>query len=138
MKNKIFKAFKKEMDSLTKEGEIGYTFRQHHHHLLIEDIMGIKIGKELILLIHQDHKFLHKDRKTWWSRRIKSIGISDVKGRCNYVKYQTNLYYALKVKVCSNPRGEDLYRSIYMKKKILDGCTKQGAWGIGIKLAKSW
>ena len=123
------------MDNLTKACEIGYTISQHHHRLLIEDIMGMEVGKELILLIHQDHQFLHKDCETWWSRCIKSIGLSDVKARCNYVKYQTNIYYALKVKVCSNPRGEDLYRSIYTKKEILDGCTKQGAWGIGIQLA---
>ena len=51
------------------------------------------------------------------------------------MKYQTNIYYALKIKVCSNPRGEDLYRSIYTKKEILEGCTKQGAWGISIELA---
>ena len=36
--------------------------------------------------------------------------------------------------MCSNPRGEDLYRSIYTKNEILHGCTKQGGWGIGIQL----
>ena len=83
VKNKIFKTFKTEMDNLTKACKIGYTFSQHHHRLLIEDIMGMEVaGKELILLIHQDHQFLHKDCETWWSRRIKSIGTSDVKGRC--------------------------------------------------------
>ena len=64
VKNKIFKAFKKEMDSLTNEGQLGYTLTQHHHRLLIEDVMGIKIGKELIFLIHQDHKFFQNDRET--------------------------------------------------------------------------
>jgi hypothetical protein len=125
------------MDKQSKAGEIGYTLSQHHHRLLIEDIMGIAVGKELILLIHQDHHFLHKQNETWWSRRIKSIGTSDMKGRCNYVKFQSNLYYALKVKVCSNPQGEDLYNSIYTKNEILYGCTKKGGWGITIKLANS-
>jgi hypothetical protein len=136
VKNLIFKDFKKEMDKLSKSGLIGFTLSMCHHRLLIEDIMGIKSEKkEYILLIHQDHKFLHQERETWWSRRIKSIGINDTKGRCNYVRFETNLYYALKIKVRNNPRGEDLYRSMYTQKEISDGCTKQGGWGIGIILA---
>ena len=135
VKNKIFKDFKKEMDALYLSGGIGNALSQHHHWLLIKDIMGVSIGTELILLIHNDHHFLHNQRETWWSRRIKSIGTSDVKGRCHYVKYQNNLYWAIKeVTVRSNPRSDDLHRSIYTEEEILDGCTKQGGWGIGIQL----
>ena len=114
------------MDALEKAGEIGYTLGQHHHRLLVEDIMGLKVGTDLILLIHQDHNLLSKEKDTWcWSKRIKSIGTSNSKHRCNYVKYQTNLYDAMKVTVTSDPRAEELHNSIYTKNEIKHGCTKQ-------------
>ena len=120
VQNPLFEDFKKATDKLSKSGLLRSALSSQHYRLLIEDIMGVKPSKkEFILLIHQDHEFIaNQERETWWSRRIKSIGLDDPKGRCNYVKFGTNLYYALKITVCTNPRREDLYRAMYTKNEI--------------------
>jgi len=132
--HKPFKPFKTKMKKLFENGEIGITLGNKHHRMLLEDIMGLSVGTEIIYLIHQSHDFVTGANPTWWSRRIFSVA-DDAKARCHYVEFQNNLYWAVKATVCNNPKKDDLYAKVYTQDDIAKGCTKRGGWGITIELS---
>ena len=71
-KDKNFKTFQIEMDKLAEGGLLlsDATIGRFHNRLLIEDLMGVVIGTELVLLIHQSHhSYVSSTNETWWSTR---------------------------------------------------------------------
>ena len=109
--HKPFKAFKTKMKKLFDNGEIGTTLGNQHHRMLLEDIMGISVGTEIVYLIHQSQDFVAGANPTWWSRQIYSMA-DDTKAHCHYVEFQNNLYWAVKVTVCNNAKKENLYAKV--------------------------
>ena len=104
--HKPLKEFKTKMQSLfNNNGEIGMTLGMQHHRMLLEGIMGLSVGMEIVYLIHQSHIFVAGEKPTWWSRQIHSI-TKDKKLRCHFVKFQNNLYWAVKATVRNNPPRE--------------------------------
>ena len=85
------------MDTLSEKGLLLPLLVVFHNRLLLEDVMAIEINQELVLLIHQTHKLVEGKNETWWSRRIKTIGDRHVAERLNYVAFQSNLYWAIRV-----------------------------------------
>ena len=63
--------------------------------------MGIEKEEELVLLIHQSHRYVTGKSETWWSRRIQTIGDDHVPDRVNYTVFQSNLYWAVRIVVVS-------------------------------------
>jgi len=132
--HKQFKQLKSNMQSLFKNGEIGMPLGMQHHRMLLEDIMGLSVGTEIVYLIHQSHVFVAGEKPTWWSRRINSIA-NDKKSRCHFVEFQNNLYWAVKATVRNNPEKDYLHKKIYTEDDISKGCTQKGGWGITIELS---
>ena len=85
------------MDVLCERGLLPSALTRFHNCLLLEDLMGVKADTELVLLIHQSHAYVSGPKDTWWSRRIKTIGDECPPERLNYIIFQSNLYWALKV-----------------------------------------
>ena len=50
--HKQFKELKSNMQTLFNNGEIGTTLGTQHHRMLLEDIMGLSVGTEIVYLIH--------------------------------------------------------------------------------------
>ena len=46
------------MDVLCERGLLSSALNKFHNRLLLEDLMGIERGKELVLLIHQSHSYV--------------------------------------------------------------------------------
>ena len=91
----------------------------------------------MIFLIHQSHNFVSGNKETWWSRRIHTILLASadyVTSHCCFVKFQDNLYWAIKATVCNNPQKDNLHKKIYTEDDIIKGCTKKGGWGITVEL----
>ena len=135
--HKPFKEFKTKMQSLFNNGEIGMTLGTQHDRMLLEDIMGLSVGTEIVYLIHQSHIFVAGEKPTWWSRRIHSIA-KDKKSRCHFVKFQKNLYWAVKATVCNNPEKHNLHEKTYTEDDISKGCTQKGGWGITVELSTGY
>ncbi len=133
VEQKFFK-LKKEMQKAFKANLLGPTLTPTHHRMMLEDIMGLQANKEVILLIHQSHKFVSGKENTWWSKRIISIAANYSKSNCHFVQFQDNLFWAVKGKIRNNPRRNDLHRKIHTDDEIRQGCTKRGGWGITIEL----
>ena len=129
-----FKAFRIEMDTLSEKGLLSPPLTVFHNRLLLEDVMAIEIDQELVLLIHQKHKFVKGENETWWSRRIKTIGNRHVPDRLHYIVFQSHLYWALRVVVVSNPQREALLNKVYTENEIVRGCTQHGGWGIRVQV----
>jgi hypothetical protein len=131
-----FQQHRLKMDSLSAKGMLPPPLTVFHNRLLLEDIMMTEHDDELVFLIHQKHKFVKGTKETWWSRRIKSIGGNGhASHRLNYIIFQSNLYWALRVTVVSNPQRESLLNKEFTEDDIVRGCTQQGGWGIRIRLA---
>ena len=63
------------MDIISKRGLLSPPLvTTFHNRLLLEDVMGIKKEQELVLLIHQSHRYVAGKSETWWSQRIQTIG----------------------------------------------------------------
>ena len=76
------------MKGLFDNNEIGMAIGHTHHRMLLEDIMGLSVGSEILYLIHQSHSSVSGAAKeSWWSRRIHSIVSDHVKSRCHYVQF---------------------------------------------------
>ena len=121
--------FRTKMDVLCEHGLLPSALTSRfHNRLLLEDLMGVK--PPLVLLIHQFHAYVSGPKDTWWSRRIKTIGDECPPERLNYIIFQSNLYWALKVTVISNPKNNSLNNKVYTNHDIVQGCTQQGAWGL--------
>ena len=114
---------------------IGTTLGTQHHRMLLEDIMGLSVGTEIVYLIHQSHIFIAGEKPTWWSRRIHLIA-KDKKSRCHLVKFQNNLYWAVQATVRNNPEKDNFHKRIYTEEdSISKGCTQKGGWGITVELS---
>ena len=126
--------FRTKMDVLCERGLLPSALTIFHNRLLLEDIMGVKPDTELVLLIHQSHGYVSGPKDTWWSRRIKTIGDDYAPERLNYIIFQSNLYWALKVTVVSNPKTDSLHDKVYTNQDIVQGCTQHGAWGLRVQV----
>ena len=115
--HKQFKELKSNIQTLFNNGKIGTTLGTQHHRMLLEDIMGLSVGTEIVYLIHQSHIFVAGEKPTWWSRRIHSIA-NDKKSRCHFVEFQNNLYWAVKGTVRNNPEKDYLHKKIYTEDDI--------------------
>ena len=109
------------MDTLLEKGLLSSPLMVFHNQLLLEDVMAIDIHQELVLLIHQTHKLVEGENETWWSRRIKTIGDRHVPERLNYIVFQSNFYWALRVVIVSNPQREALLNKVYTENEIVRG-----------------
>ena len=118
-KDKKFKEFRTtKMDVLCERGLLSSALNKFYNRLLLEDLMGIERDKELVL-IHQSHSYVSGSSKTWWSRRIKTIGDDHIPEHLNYIVFQSNLYWALRVVVVSNPQLESLHNRVHIKNEIV-------------------
>ena len=130
------KPFKLYTDLQVDNGLLGrYALGRTHNRLLLEDIMVTKAPEKMVLLIHQDHPFVSGKNSTWWSRRIVTIGEKLSSDRLNYVLYQKNLYWALKVTIVANAEMPSLTSDQYTELEIKRGCTQKGGWGLRVETA---
>ena len=133
-KDNKFKMFRDKMDILSRRGLLSPPLTTFHNRLLLEDVMGIEKEQELVLLIHQSHRYVAGNSATWWSRRIQTIGNDHVPDRVNYIVFQSNLYWALRIVVVSNPERENLHNKIHTQNEIAQGCTQAGGWGLRVRV----
>ena len=133
-KDDKFKRFREKMDILSKRGLLSPPLTNFHNRLLLEDVMGIEKEQELVLLIHQSHRYVAGNSETWWSRRIQTIGNDHVPDRVNYIVFQSNLYWALRIVVVSNPERDSLHNKIHTQNDIVRGCTQAGGWGLRVQV----
>ena len=112
-KDDKFKRFREKMDILSQRGLLSPPLTNFHNRLLLEDVMGIEKEQELVLLIHQSHRYVAGNSETWWSQRIQTIGNDHVPDRVNYIVFQSNLYWALRIVVVSNPERESLHDKVH-------------------------
>ena len=133
-KDDKFKKFREKMDILCETGLLSPPLTTFHNRLLLEDVMGIEKEQELVLLIHQSHRYVAGKSETWWSRRIQTIGNNHVPDRVNYIVFQSNLYWALRIVVVSNPERESLYDKVHTQNDIVRGCTQAGGWGLRVQV----
>ena len=108
------------MDVLCERGLLPSALTRFHNRLLLEDLMGVKADTELVLLIHQSHPYVSGPKDTWQSRRINTIGDECPPERLNYIIFQVNLYWALKVTVVSNLKNKSLNNKIYTNHEIVN------------------
>ena len=133
-KDDKFKKFREKMDILSERGLLSPPLTTFHNRLLLEDVMGIEKEQELVLLIHQSHRYVAGKSETWWSRRIQTIGNDHVPDQVNYIVFQSNLYWALRIVVVSNPERESLYNKVHTQNDIVRGCTQSGGWGLRVQV----
>ncbi len=132
VEDKKFGPYRKTLDSSNFLPALGRT----HNRMLLEDIMSVvsSPSKQYVLLVHQSNKLVCGQDETWWSRRIKSMLSSHINDVLSYVQFQSNLYWAIKVKIRSNPQETSLNSKTYTEKDITYGCTKRGGWGLTVEV----